>query len=122
MRFRSNIDEDVLLSDDVRNSVNAWSNDVADEERFTATVTRYAHSSRVRIAVIILIIAAAFVMAFFSISRSPMSASIFDVPGIVWSRIIGNADGSNTTFWTLYATPPFSAPLSAVRDSQSAEP
>lgn len=105
MRY-SNIDEDVLLSDDVRDSVNAWSNDVTGEERFTATVTEYAHSNKVRIAAILLIVAVAFIMAFFSISRSPMSASIFDVPGIIWSKIVGNADGSNTTFWTLYATPP----------------
>ncbi len=105
MRY-SNIDEDVLLSDDVRDSVNTWSNDVTNEERFTATVTKYAHSNKVRIATILLIIVAAFIMAFFSISCSPMSASIFDVPGIIWSKIIGNVDGSNTTFWTLYATPP----------------
>ncbi len=105
MRY-SNIDEDVLLSDDVRDSVNTWSNDVTNEERFTATVTKYAHNNKVRIATILLIIVAAFIMAFFSISCSPMSASIFDVPGIIWSKIIGNVDGSNTTFWTLYATPP----------------
>ncbi len=105
MRY-SNIDEDVLLSDDVRDSVNTWSNDVTNEERFTATVTKYAHSNKVRIATILLIIVAAFIMAFFSISCSPMSASIFDVPGIIWNKIIGNVDGSNTTFWTLYATPP----------------
>ncbi len=105
MRY-CNIDEDVLLSDDARDSVNTWSNDVTNEERFTATVTKYAHSNKVRIATILLIIVAAFIMAFFSISCSPMSASIFDVPGIIWSKIIGNVDGSNTTFWTLYATPP----------------
>ncbi len=105
MRY-SNIDEDVLLSDDVRDSVNTWSNDVTNEERFTATVTKYAHSNKVRIATILLIIVTAFIMAFFSISCSPMSASIFDVPGIIWGKIIGNVDGSNTTFWTLYATPP----------------
>lgn len=105
MRY-SSIDEDVLLSEDVRDSLDAWSNDVADEERFTATVTRYAHGNKVRIATIVLIIVAAFIMAFYSISCSPMSASIFDVPGIIWSKIIGNVDESNTTFWTLYATPP----------------
>ncbi len=105
MRY-SSIDEDVLLSEDVRDSLDAWSNDVADEERFTATVTRYAHGNKVRIATIVLIVVAAFIMAFYSISCSPMSASIFDVPGIIWSKIIGNVDESNTTFWTLYATPP----------------
>ncbi len=106
MEFSSSIEDDVLLSEDVRSSVDSWTDDVSDDKRFTDTVESYNRSIRFRIMCIVLMAAASVVIAVVSIESGPMSGDLAETVQILWDKFLGQADTSDTTvYWTLYATP-----------------
>ena len=107
MKFVSDIKEDVLLSGGVRDSVDSWTDDIDDDQMFTDTVTSYAKSARVKIAVIIGLAIAAVIAAVYSIQNGPLCGNMIDTVNILWDKFLGRADtDDNVTFWTLIATPP----------------
>ncbi len=106
MEFSSNIEDDPLLSDDVRSSVDSWTDDVSDDKRFSDTVESYNRSIRFKIICIVLLAVASVVIAVVSIESGPMSGDLAETVQILWDKLLGQADTDDTTvFWTLYATP-----------------
>ncbi len=107
MEFSENIEDDVLLSDDVRSSVDSWTDDVSDDKRFTDTVESYSRSIKIKVLAIVLLTVTALIVAVVSIQSGPLAADFIDTIGILWDKLLGQADtNDNTVFWTLYATPP----------------
>jgi iron complex transport system permease protein len=107
MEFSENIEDDILLCEDVRSSVDSWTDDVSDDKRFTDTVDRYSRSVRFKLLAIVLLALAAFVVAVVSIESGPLCGDFIDTIKILWDKMLNQADTSDTmVFWTLYATPP----------------
>ena len=107
MEFTDKIEDDILLSDDVRSSVDSWTDDVSDDKRFTDTVDSYSRSVRFKLLAIVLLAFAAVIVAVVSIESGPLSGDFIDTVKILWDKMLGQADMDDTTvFWTLYATPP----------------
>ncbi|MBQ7701789.1 MAG: iron ABC transporter permease [Candidatus Methanomethylophilaceae archaeon] len=107
MKFVSDIKQDVLLSDGVKDSVDSWTDDISDDEMFSDTVSRYAKSVRVRIAMIVLLIVVALFAAIYSIQSGPLCGDMIQTIQILWDYMLGQADlDDSVVHWTLYATPP----------------
>ena len=107
MEFKSNIDEDILLCDDVRNSVNTWTADVTSDGRFADTLDRYNRTARMKVLLILALIAAAALVTVFSLQYGEISTGVIGTLQILWDNMFGNADYDDyITHWTLYRTPP----------------
>lgn len=107
MSFYSDIKQDVLISDGVKESVESWTDDISGDSMFSDTYTRYSKSIKIKIAMILVLVVVAFFMAIFSIQTGPLCGDMIDTISILWDYLIGNADTSDpTVHWTLYATPP----------------
>ena len=107
MRFVSDIRQDDLLSEGVRESVDSWTDDISEDELFSNTVSRYSKSVKIKIGAIILMIVVAFIAAIYSIQSGPLCGDMMETIKILWDYLLGNADtGDSVVHWTLYATPP----------------
>lgn len=107
MKFVDDIRRDILLSKDVCDSVDSWTDDISDDQMFSDTVTSYARSVKFKVAAIVLMIAIAFVMAIYSIQSGPLCGDMIETIQILWDYFTGQADTSiPVVHWTLYATPP----------------
>lgn len=107
MQYTSDLNEDVLLSEDVRKSLDVWTQDVGGDDRFVKTVDKHRRSARMKICLILVFVVVAFVMMFYSIQSGPLCGSYADTVRILWDKMVGSVDTNDAvTFWTLYDTPP----------------
>jgi iron complex transport system permease protein len=107
LNFTNNIQEDSLISKDVRDSVDSWTEDISDDELFSDTYTRYERSKKIKIIAIIGLVILAFVLAIYSIQSGPLAGDMMDTVRILWEYITGTVDRDDSTVhWTLYATWP----------------
>ncbi len=107
MQFTSDIDKDILLCDDVRDSVNTWTADVSSDERFSVTLSRYHHSIQKKLMVIVALLVGAIVVTVFSLQYGDISTGVVETLQIIWNKIVGNPNPNNAvTKWTLYRAPP----------------
>lgn len=107
MEFKSDVNEDVLLSEAVRGSVGDWSKDISSDQQFDVTVQEHERSTKKKIVFILVFVVIAFIAVIYALQGGSLTGNAKECLQILWDKLWGNADTSNTTvYWTLYATPP----------------
>ncbi len=108
MQFRSDIENDILLCDDVRASVDTWTNDVSSDDLFADTYDKYNRTIRVKILIILGLLAAAIVATIYSLQYGPASTSagVIRTLEILWNHLFGQDGTDSVTVWTIARAPP----------------
>jgi len=107
MEYTSDIKEDQLLSEDVRDSLREWRKDVSEDETYSKTVEDYKHSTKKKMIFIVVTLICAIAVTIYSLQYSPLVGDAWETLCILWDSLWGKADPeSSIVHWTLYVSPP----------------
>lgn len=103
MGFEGDIEKDPLLSKNVVDSVNEWSTDYGDDERFRETVKDFNLSIRFKFVFIAACIVAIVLIAGYAVTWGAVDISMREVYEIIWSHLTFDSTTSSHNYivWEL---------------------